>query len=117
MKMLAPLILWTVLLQEVWNQGVARLQKHGNPSFRRPHGPDWRAERRRQWAFRRMTLASLEPRWARPLQMALDALYQSTELELSNTDDLNIQQTWLLARSINVTNADCSAHHATSQVP
>ena len=46
-----------------------------------------KAWRRRQWAhlnttvaFRRTTLASLEPRYARPLQLALDALYQSTEL-------------------------------------
>ena len=58
-----------------------------------------KAWRRRQWAhlntavFRRTTLASLELRWARPLQLALDALYQSTELALSDTDDLNIQQT------------------------
>ena len=44
-------------------------------------------------AFRRTTMASLKLSWARPLQLALDALYQSTELALSDTDDLNIQQT------------------------
>ena len=123
MKILAPLILWTVLLLEVWNQGVARQPLFSAATWRGLVGRVVRhlciqaigqcqldvtgsnrsvsavkAWGRRQWshlntaAFRRTTL-SLEPRWARPLQMALDALYQSTELELSNTDDLNIQQT------------------------
>ena len=126
MKMLAPLILWTVLPLVVWTQGVARLQKHlfSAAAWRGLVGRVVRhlciqaigqcqldvtgsnrsasavkAWRRRQWAhlntaaFRRTTLDSFEPRWARPLQLALDALYQSTEVALSETDDLNIQQT------------------------
>ena len=41
MKMLAQLILWIVLPLEVWTQGVARLQKHGNPSSQLLPGADW----------------------------------------------------------------------------
>ena len=41
MKMLAQLILWIVLPLEVWTQGVARLQKHGNPSSQLLPGVDW----------------------------------------------------------------------------
>ena len=112
----------------MWTQGVARLQKHGNPSSQLLPGVDWRdgwfaiyaskPSGNVNWMLRGATdlpllsrpgdvdngpISTLQPfagqpwplelRWARPLQLALDALYQSTDLALSDTDDLNIQQT------------------------
>ena len=90
MKMLAPLTLWIVLPPEVWNQGEARLQKHGNPSSQLLPGVDW-------WAGWFAIFA------CKPLDSANWMLREATDLPL-------------LSRPY-VADADRSAHHATSQVP